>query len=143
MSLTAPILFLSPSSFPSQDGGLYYAIQNGALVQDWYSTCRQDRMDVASRGAAAEKALSSIPSKNRVPSTSKGGAEVVFPYPKSSRPSRVTVCNYSGKDYWWSRSKIGASSGDEMVRIPPVTVETGCASVPVKEACSDKTCWER
>lgn len=112
-------------------------------MQDWYSTCRQDGMGLSSRGAAAEKALNSIPSKRRVPLASKGGAEVVFPYPKSSGPSRVTVCNYSGKDYWWSRSKDGASSGGEMVRIPSVTVETGCASVPIQEACSDKTCWER
>lgn len=126
-----------------QDGGQYYTVENGALVQDWYSTCSAQRMDSTIRGAAAEKALQAIPQKSRIPDTSAGGAEVVFPYPRTASPTRVMICNYSGKDYWWSRSKAGVSSGGELVRIPSVVAGSGCASVDLAEACSDRSCWER
>ena len=132
----------------TEDGGYYYPMSHGPMVQAWYRTCVQARSAAAPGGRGRSSSALSRTGSSGIAGGGAGtqrsargalqtGSEVLFPYPSEAGSGSVVICNYSGKRYYWGKSGIGDTAVE--------SVEKGgrCTAMPLEEACSDSVCWHR
>ena len=101
----------------------WYSSDKGAAVESWYSSCVVGPVEEIHGGVGGyggsehvgggSKRKSETKSGSPAPATVAPDGKLSFPYPAEASEHTPTICNFSGKTYWFTFEDTGKEEWSE------------------------------